>query len=510
MSTFNSALLEMRDISLEFPGVKALENVDFISLAGNIHAVVGANGAGKSTLMKVLSGANNTFSGDIYINGDKKNINTPSDAKKLGIQVVYQEVDIALISNLTVAENIMLDDMVNNMEKRVFINWKEIHRKASEVLRKLNLDINTKKQIDELTLAEKQMVLIARSIHQKCQLLILDEPTAPLSNLETEELFRVVNDLKTAGVGVIFISHRLPELFQICDYVTVMRNGKIVSNRKISETTQNEIVEDMLGRKLEDIFPENRRKIGKTIFEAVSLTDKNKLKNITIQLNQGEIIGIAGLVGAGKTELCKALFGDAEVISGDVLLEGKKLDLKSPYYAVRNGLAFVPEERRKEGIFAEESITTNISSANIEKFSKFAGFLDFKGEINAAKKSIEVLGIKTTDEKCKVGLLSGGNQQKIVIGKWLDADAKIFIFDEPTKGVDIGAKRDIFTLIDKLASQGKGIIYASSELSEIMGITDRVYVLYDGKIAKEFETASTNEEEVLFYSTGGGNYGIKI
>ena len=198
------------------------------------------------------------------------------------------------------------------------------------------------------------------------------------------------------------------------------------------------------------------------------------------------------------------------MISGDVLLEGKKLDLKSPYYAVRNGIAFVPEERRKEGIFSEEPITTNITSANIEKFSKFAGFLDFKGEIKTTIKSIEALGIKTTDEKCKVGLLSGGNQQKVVIGKWLDADARIFIFDEPTKGVDIGAKRDIFNLIDKLASQGKGIVYASSELSEIMGITDRVYVLYDGKIAKEFETANTNEEEVLFYSTGGGNYGIKI
>ena len=287
MSTFNSALLEMRDISLEFPGVKALENVNFISLAGKVHAVVGANGAGKSTLMKVLSGANNSFSGDIYINGDKKNINTPSDAKKIGIQVVYQEVDIALISNLTVAENIMLDDMVNNMEKRVFINWKEIHKKASDVLGKLNLDINTKKQVDELTLAEKQMVLIARSIYQKCQLLILDEPTAPLSNLETEELFRVVNDLKTAGVGVIFISHRLPELFQICDDVTVMRNGKIISNRKISETTQNEIVEDMLGRKLEDIFPENRRKIGKTIFETVSLTDKNKIEKYNHSIKSG-------------------------------------------------------------------------------------------------------------------------------------------------------------------------------------------------------------------------------
>jgi len=503
MNTENTLFLDMKNISIEFPGVKALDNVSFTAKLGKVQAVVGANGAGKSTLMNVLSGAYNHFTGNIFIDGSKVNIKVPADAKKLGIQVVYQEVDTALIPYLTVAENILLDDIVNNMKDKLFLNWRDIHKQAAQVLKKLNIDISTKKYIYELTLAQKQMVLIARSICTKCKLLILDEPTAPLSHFETEELFRVVKDLKNNNVGVIFISHRLPELFQICDEVAVMRNGKIVTKRNIVETTQNQIVEDMLGRKLEDIFPKCKKEKGNRILEVVNLKDYNKLKDINLHLCRGEIIGIAGLVGAGKTELCKALFGDAKLISGKIILEGKNLILKSPYDAVKSGLALIPEERRKEGILANESIVTNISAANIETFSKHFGFLDFVGERNAAKKIIKTLGIQTPDENRAVGLLSGGNQQKVVIGKWLDTNAKIFIFDEPTKGVDVGAKREIFNLINKLAMDGKGVIYASCELSEIIGIADRIYVIYDGEIVKELDTDSTSEEELLFYSTGG-------
>ncbi|MCB2362325.1 sugar ABC transporter ATP-binding protein [Clostridium estertheticum] len=503
MNSLNALFLDMRNISIEFPGVKALDNVNFTAETGKVQAIVGANGAGKSTLMNVLSGAYNHFTGDIFIDGKKSIIKVPADAKKLGIQVVYQEVDIALISYLTVGENILLDDIVNNMKNRLFLNWKDIHKQAAEALKKLNLNISTKKYIYELTLAQKQMVLIARSICRKCKLLILDEPTAPLSHFETGELFRVVNELKKDNVGIIFISHRLPELFKICDEVTVMRNGKIVVKRNIVETTQNQIVEDMLGRKLGEIFPKRNRTKGEKILEVINLKDKNKLNDINLQLHRGEIIGVAGLVGAGKTELCKALFGDAKLTYGKFILEGKEVILKSPYDAVRSGLALIPEERRKEGILANESIITNISATNIERFSNLFGFLEFEGERKVAKKIIKTLGIQTPDENRVVGLLSGGNQQKVVIGKWLDTDAKIFIFDEPTKGVDVGAKREIFNLINKLAMDGKGVIYASSELSEIMGITDRVYVIYDGKIEKELDTNSISEEELLFYSTGG-------
>ncbi|MEQ8197574.1 MAG: sugar ABC transporter ATP-binding protein [Clostridiaceae bacterium] len=506
MDNFDTLYLDMRNISIEFPGVKALNNVSFTSETGKVQAVIGANGAGKSTLMKVLSGAYDYYSGEIFIDGVKRNIKDPSHGKEHGIQVVYQEVDTALIPYLTVAENILLDEIVSDMKKQLFVNWKQVHRKAEAVLKRLNVGISTKKHINELTLAQKQMVLIARSICRQCRLLILDEPTAPLSHSETEELFRVVKELKKSNVGVVFISHRLAELFEICDEVTIMRNGAVVAKRNISETTQNEIVEEMLGRKLEDIFPVRGKEKGERLLEAVNLRDESKLRDISLHLNKGEIIGIAGLVGAGKTELCKALFGASRLISGEILLYGKGLTLKSPYDAVKNGLALVPEERRKEGLLADESIAINISAANIEKCSNISGFLNFEDIKKAARKAIEALGIKTPDENRSAGLLSGGNQQKVVVGKWLDTDAEVFIFDEPTKGVDVGAKREIFELINKLAKEGKGIIYASCELSEIKGITDRVYVMYDGRIVKELETENTSEEELMFYSTGGGLY----
>ncbi|HEY5524913.1 MAG TPA: sugar ABC transporter ATP-binding protein [Clostridium sp.] len=502
----NKLSLDMNNISIEFPGVKALNNVNFTAEGGKVQAIVGANGAGKSTLMKILAGAYNYYTGDIFIDGKKENIKSPIESKKLGIQVVYQEVDTVLIPYLTVSENILLDSIVNNMGKKLFVNWKEINLQAKSVLQKLNIDIPINKYVNELTLAEKQMVLIARAISKHCRLLILDEPTAPLSYAETEELFSVVKDLKSKNVGVIFISHRLPEVFQICDEVTVMRDGKIVAKRKVNETTQNEIVEDMLGRKLKEDFPERKEVKGKKIFEVINLKDENKLKNIDLFVRKGEIVGLVGLVGAGKTELCKAMFGETRIKDGNITLDGKKLLLRNTHDAVKSGLALIPEERRKEGILANESIVINNSSASLEKFTRPFGFLDFEKEKKAAIKTIESLGIKTPDEKREVGLLSGGNQQKIVIGKWLDTDTKVYIFDEPTKGVDIGAKRDIFNLIDKLAKDGKGIIYASCELSEVMGIADRIYIIYDGKIVKEIKNNNISQEELMFYCTGGVNY----
>lgn len=496
-------LLEMNNISIEFPGVKALNNVNFMAKAGKVQAIVGANGAGKSTLMKVLSGAYSHYTGHICVEGNKENIKSPVEAKRLGIQVVYQEVDIALVPNLTVAENILLDSIVSNRENKLFFSWKELHARAEEVLKRLNINLSTKKYANELTLSQKQMVLIARAIAEQCKLLILDEPTAPLSFAETEELFRVVREVKADNVGVIFISHRLPELFQICDNVTVMRDGEIVAVHDISETSQNMVVEQMLGRKFEDTFPNRTRVHRPKVLDVVDLCDTNKLKNVHIHVEQGEIIGIAGLVGAGKTELCKALFGLTELTKGYIEIDGRKLKLKSPCQAVKRGIALIPEERRKEGMLGEESIAINISAVNLHRFSKLGGFLNFKAEKAAAKKVISSLDIKTPDENRKVALLSGGNQQKVVIGKWIDTDARVFIFDEPTKGVDIGAKKDIFQLINRLSKEGKAIIYASCELSEIIGITDRVYVIYDGEIVKELNTASTTEEELLYYSTGG-------
>jgi simple sugar transport system ATP-binding protein len=496
--------LEMKNVSIDFPGVRALNGVDFTISSGKTHALIGANGAGKSTLMKVLSGAYNHYTGEITMNGQLLSIRSPKNAMDSGIQIVYQEVDTALIPYLTVAENIMLMDTVHNMGNKQWVNWKSLHSKAADILSEMKLTLPTKKLVSELTLAEKQMVLIARAISKECKFLILDEPTAPLSHTETNELFRIVQELKRRDVGVIFISHRLPEIFTICDEITIMRNGEVVEREDISNITQNKVVEHMLGQKLDEQFPKKSMNIGNTVLEVKGLTDKDKIKDFSMKVQAGEIVGIAGLVGAGKTEFCKALFGaEGKLLSGEVKVNGKKVSVRNPFEAVKNGLALVPEERRKEGILVFESVESNLTAVNLGRFSKKFSFLDRKKEKAVAKDLISRLGIKTPSEETKVQNLSGGNQQKVAIGKWLVAEADVYIFDEPTKGVDVGAKKDIFNLITELAGRGKAIIYASSELSEIMGITNRVYVLYDGKSVKELETNSTNEEELLFYSTGG-------
>ncbi|MGA9226268.1 MAG: sugar ABC transporter ATP-binding protein [Mesobacillus sp.] len=495
--------LQMKNIIIDFPGIRALNGVDFNTETGSIHALIGANGAGKSTLMKVLSGAHGHYTGEIFLDDKKVEIRKPADAQQLGIQVVYQEVDTAIIPSLTVAENIMLNQMVQARENQHWIVWKQLFKDAEAILSGMNLHIPVRKLAGELTLAEKQLVLIARAISSDCSFLILDEPTAPLSHTETSELFRIARELAKRNVGIIFISHRMPEIFELCDEITIMRNGEFVVKKAISEVVTHQVIEYMLGRKLEDQFPARVSAFGDTLLEVQGLADGNKVKDTSLHVRAGEIVGLAGLVGAGKTELCKALFGAAPTKSGTVKLKGEILKLTSPHAAVESGLALVPEERRKEGVLISESVTSNLTAVNLKKFSGFLSFINRRAEKKTAQQYINALGIKTSSENVKVENLSGGNQQKVAIGRWLIADAEVYIFDEPTKGVDVGAKRDIFELIVKLAEQGKGVIYASSELSEIIGITNRVYVLYDGEPVKELETAKTTEEELLFYSTGG-------
>ncbi|WP_232718590.1 sugar ABC transporter ATP-binding protein [Bacillus sp. FJAT-45037] len=495
--------LKMKQISVEFPGVKALDHAYFETDTGSVHALIGANGAGKSTLVKVLSGVYTDYIGEIVIDEKNVTIRSPKEAQELGIQIVSQEVDTALVPNLTVAENILLNNLVANKDKTIMMNWKNVHKQASDVLESLHVNLSTKTLVSELTLAEKQMVLIARAIITDCKFLILDEPTAPLSIGETKELFRIVRELKQKDVGVIFISHRLPELFEICDQITVMRNGAFISNEAIKDTKVKRVVEHMLGEKLEEQFPDRVNLAGDIMFQAVNLSDGDKVKEVSLSVRCGEIIGIAGLVGAGKTELCKLLFGANPKKLGEMTLKGKSLTLSSPSNAVKEGIAFVPEERRKEGVLVDETVVTNLSASSIDHFLKVFSFLDFKREKAKAREMINALGIITPNAEALVKNLSGGNQQKVAIGKWLVSDADLYIFDEPTKGVDVGAKKDIFNLIAELAKNGKSVIYASCELSEVIGITDRVYVMYDGKISKELVTKMTNEEELLYLSTGG-------
>lgn len=497
--------LEMRDISLEFPGVKALSNVNFDLTGGKIHALIGANGAGKSTLMKVLAGANAHYTGQVFVDGDLVEIRSPKNAKDLGIEIVYQEVDTALIPYLTVAENVMFDVIVNNMGKKQLINWSEVKRTAKKTLDKLNVKLDVNKIVSELTLAQKQMVLIARCVVEKCRLLILDEPTAPLSNSETEELFRIVRELAKEGVAVVFISHRLNELFEICETITVMRDGKVVKDMPITPELQTkEIVELMLGRKFDDNYNKKQVEIGETLLEVNGLTEaEGRVKNINMTVRRGEIVGIAGLVGAGKTELCKTLFAAFKQSGGTVKMKGKTIKYKNPNVAVKQGFALVPEERRKEGVLITDPVYSNISVAAMKKYTGFLSVVNRKKEKKDACQMITDLGIKTPSENQTVALLSGGNQQKVVLGKWLNSESEIYIFDEPTKGIDVGAKRDMYDLIERLVEQGKGVIYASCEFQEILTIADRVYVMYDGQITKELNVADTDEKELLYLSTGG-------
>lgn len=498
-----SIALEMENISIEFPGVKALDDAQLRVETGTTHALIGANGAGKSTLMKVLSGAYTHYTGTIRLDGKEVTIRSPRDAKDLGIQIVYQEVDTALIPYLSVGENILMNEMITEMKHKLWINYPEIHKKATKVLNDLGIDVSSEQLVSSLTLAEKQMVLIARAIFSDCHFLILDEPTAPLSKVETDKLFEIVRQLRDKNVGIIFISHRLQELFEICDEITVMRNGKYVSHYATETVTMNKIVEDMLGKKLDEQFPAVEKTIAETIFQVEQLEDELKVKDVNFYVRAGEIVGLAGLVGAGKTEICKALFGANRKVKGDLKLHGKTLQIKSPKDAVKQGLAFVPEERRKEGILVSENVRTNMTLSYLNNFIRAFTFLDFKKERDTSKQLVDQLGVKTPTIETNLANLSGGNQQKVAIGKWLIADAEVYIFDEPTKGVDVGSKRDIFQLIMELAKRGKAIIYASSELAEILGITDRTYVVYDGKIVKEVKTSETTEEELLFYSAGG-------
>ena len=496
--------LGTRNVSIEFPGVKALSNVNFEIKTGTIHAVMGANGAGKSTLMKVLAGSNPDYTGDVLYNGEVVELRKPAAAKKLGIQIVYQEVDMALIPTLTVAENVMFNDMVMNMGKKQFVNYGQIRKDAKETLARLNVYIDVRCLCGTLTLAQKQMVLIARAVQNECNFLILDEPTAPLSDTETEELFRVVRHLReTQNIAIIFITHRIHEVLQICDSYTVMRKGEIVDTTPITEkTTSKEIVDKMLGRSFEESFPKEACEIGEKAFVVEHLTEKEgRVKDVSMFVRKGEIVGLAGLVGGGKTELCKTLFGAYHKSGGTIKLNGKELNFKNPAEAVKNRIALVPEERRKEGVLVAETVTFNTVAASLDNYCT-ASFVNDRKAAEKAKEFVKSLSIKTPSVKQKVAYLSGGNQQKVVVAKWLAADSDVYIFDEPTKGVDVGAKHEIFTLINEIAKQGNCVIYATCENSELLSITDRMYVMFDGRVMAELETSKTSEDEIMHYATG--------
>lgn len=493
--------LKMTGISLAFPGVQALKQVSFEVKSGEIHALVGANGAGKSTLMKVLSGAETADEGTIRLDGKELSITSPRDAKQIGIDLVQQEVDVALVPYLTVAENICLD-LLTDGTMTGFVSQRRYIQRAKEALATLQADISVKTRVEELRLAEKQLVLIARALVQERRFLILDEPTAPLSQAETSHLFSVVRRLAERGLGIIFISHRLQELYEICDSISVMRDGQLISRHLLTDITKEAVVEQMLGRQLTSVTKTSR--VNATNVLTVESATNADVHDISLTVQAGEVVGIAGLVGAGKTELCKALFGDRPFQEGEVRIGGKAHRLCNPQAAIQAGIGLVPEERRKEGILVADSVAENLTAAAAHDFVNRWGLMDRRKEADQASQWVKELGIKVADVKQEVGQLSGGNQQKVAIGKWLLTDVSVLVLDEPTKGVDVGAKQDIYRLIDGLAQQQKGILYATSEWDELLTVTDRIYVMFDGRIVHETKTADTSEETLLWYATGGG------
>ena len=498
MSALNR--LDMRNISIAFGGFAALTQVDFTAEGHSVHALTGANGAGKSTLMAILSGAHSDYSGNILLDGEPVVIRTPRDAKRLGIHLVQQEVDVALVPQLSVAENILLDRLA---EPGCGYRWREIRRQARELLAQLDVRIDVNQLVERCTLAEKQQILLARALGYHCRFLILDEPTAPLDQHESERLFEVVRRLQASGIGVVFISHRIHELKAICDRLTVLRDGRLIESGPMAALSGEQIVEKMLGHALTDIYPPRRERQPQPLLLAVEgLHDEQLLQDISLRLHKGEILGIAGLAGAGKTELCKALFGASKsrVTRGE--LHGKAWRPRSPHDSVSQRMALVPEERRKEGIFIDESVAMNLSVSADDSFSRWSLF-GHRQAWRWAEAVIQKLNVRTTGPAQMLRRLSGGNQQKVAIGKWLRNNADVLIFDEPTKGVDIKAKTDLFSLIDSLARDGKGIIYASGEFSELVGLCDRICVLWDGRIVAEMEAKEATEEMLLLYSTGG-------
>ena len=492
--------LEMRDISLAFGGVKALSQVSFTLRGGSVHALTGANGAGKSTLMAVLCGTHARYEGEIIINNHPVSIRTPHEAKQLGIHLVQQEVDVALVPGLSIAENILLDHLAQPGYR---FRWAEVRRRATEALAQLDVVLDVRRAVDGCTLAEKQQVLLARALSHRCRFLILDEPTAPLDARESERLFTVVRRLREQGIGIVFISHRIHELRSICDTLTVLRDGRRVDSVPMEALSGEAIVEKMLGHALTDIFPPPRQPAaGDVVLAVEGLQDAGRLQDISLRLRKGEILGIAGLAGAGKTELCKALFGAAKSRVRRGELGGRPWRPRDPADSVSRGLALVPEERRREGIFIDGPISMNLAVSADRSFSRWSLF----GQREAwhwAQEVISRLGIRAAGPGQKLRHLSGGNQQKVAIGKWLRGDARVLIFDEPTKGVDIKAKTDLFNLIDGLAREGKGVIYASGEFAELVGLCDRICVLWDGRIVAELTGDEAREETLLYYSTGG-------
>jgi len=488
--------VRMEHITKDFPSVRALDDVSISFKTGEVHAIVGENGAGKSTLIKILMGVYQKTSGEIYIEGQQVNMSDPIKSRSLGLSAVYQ--DVTLANHLSVAENFFMGSIPKN--KFGFVKWRYMREETQRELDKLGIKVDASALVSELPVAKQEMVVIAKKNFDNSQLIIFDEPTALLANEDVKDLFEIIRQLKREGAAIVYISHRLEEIFNICDIVTVLKDGKLVDTMPVSSTNEDELVRKMVGRKIEDMYSIQHFEPGEKVLEVKGLTKEGKFNDISFDVRCGEILGFFGLVGSGRTEIMRAIFGADNFDKGEIILNGDIKEIKNPNDAIRLGVGFLPEDKR-QGLTIDMSVKENINLASYKDISKF-GFISLKVERKNASDYVKKLRVATPDINQKVMNLSGGNQQKVVVGKWLCKNSSIFIFDEPTVGIDVGAKREIYKLFEELLDAGNAVIIVSSYLPEIMGIADRIAVIYEGGFIKTISRGNYDEEELLRYASG--------
>jgi ribose transport system ATP-binding protein len=488
-------ILELKNITKKYPGVIALNDVSIEFVQGEAHALVGENGAGKSTLIKTCTGAVKPNSGSIVIDGEVFASLTPQVSAAHGIGVIYQEFN--LVGELSVAENIFLGRAIR---KGLVIDKKEMVRQSAAIFEQFNIDIDPYALVSSLTVGYQQLVEIAKALSQQARVLIMDEPSAPLTTAEAERLYQVVETLKAKGVTIIYISHRMEEIFRLTERITVLRDGQKIATVKTRETNMDDLVKLMVGRELKETYPQRKACISEEVLLGVAHLSGNGVSDLSFQIKKGEVLGFAGLIGAGRTETAELLFGAAKKTSGQVMLHGKEVNPKSPRDAIDSGIALVPEDRKGKGALLDMSIRSNTSMAVLERLSTFFT-VDKHAEVQLARKYQKSIRIKTPSIEQKIKNLSGGNQQKVIIARWLASEPELVIFDEPTRGIDVGAKSEIYTLVNSLVEAGKSVLMISSEMEEVMGMSDRIVVLCDGKISGSLERKDFKQETIMNFAS---------
>lgn len=493
-------MLEMKMISKSFPGVKALENVSLKAYGGKVLALLGENGAGKSTLMKILSGVYKKDSGQILVEGNEVDIQGIKSAEKLGITIIHQELSV--LPNLTVAENIFLgNEKFNKFSRKINKSYSD--ELGKRFLEQIGSKLNPDTLVRDVNVGDMQMIEIAKSLTKNSRIIIMDEPTTALTDVETKNLFKVIRKLKEKGLAVIYISHRLDEIFEICDDITVLRDGKHIGDVETNKVTKDQLITMMVGRKLEEQYPYKKEDTIKTMLRVENLSLKGKVENASFEVKSGEILGISGLMGAGRTELAKTIFGEYRKTSGTIYIDEKNVDIKCPADAIKYGISYLSEDRKKEGLVLKMSVAQNMTLANLQKYQKGLKKINRKVEIKDVDDYIKKLSIKTPSQNQLIKNLSGGNQQKVILAKWLMLSPNVLIIDEPTKGIDVGAKKEIYEVLNELKHMGKAVIIISSDMPEIIGVSDRVIVMHEGKITGELTREEANQENIMKYAIGG-------